>query len=523
MTARILINSVLALLLSSLLSTGAWAANGYDGSAVGGLNFQGSVLAMGAAPTSTQCLVNTGGVITGGACGSGSTGYAYPTCTVVANAITPTCTAGAAATVYSCSISANLTVNLNTTSCAAGQQLILVYSQTASNLTVTYSNTGVTEKYLANCNSQGTCNQPSLTGTNPATDAFDFLYDTKPATPTFQEIGQDLNGPPPVPVTSGGTGLTSGTSGGVPYFNSTTTMLSSAALTSGLPVIGGGAGGAPTVGTVTGNTTKFVTGNGTYTNTHDLIVDANGNVIDGSLVIPTTATTGDIIYATAANTIGKLADVTTGQVLASGGVSTAPAYTANPAVTSISTGTSPPNLSGGNNGVFECGENTTDWTPAAGVDFIDCNSASHTFVASFNGGSVVRLVRSWAMGSANAVVSNSAANVFPFQGNGTAVATTSEGTVASAAPAIATIQNMECYLTSAAGTKTAAGGTNYVLAVRQNLATSAITCTIATAATNCQDTTHTITTAVGDQLDFIDTPSGTPTALIPHCSVEIAY
>lgn len=51
---------------------------------------------------------------------------------------------------------------------------------------------------------------------------------------------------PTVPVARGGTGLTSGTSGGIPYFSSTTAIASSAALTSGQIVLGGGAGAAPT-------------------------------------------------------------------------------------------------------------------------------------------------------------------------------------------------------------------------------------------------------------------------------------
>lgn len=44
---------------------------------------------------------------------------------------------------------------------------------------------------------------------------------------------------------------------------------------------------------------------------------------------------GDILYAPTTTTVGKLADVATGQVLASGGANTAPAYTANPTVASV--------------------------------------------------------------------------------------------------------------------------------------------------------------------------------------------
>lgn len=50
-------------------------------------------------------------------------------------------------------------------------------------------------------------------------------------------------------VTNGGTGLASGTSGGIPYFSASTTIASSAALTSNSLVLGGGAGAAPKVST----------------------------------------------------------------------------------------------------------------------------------------------------------------------------------------------------------------------------------------------------------------------------------
>ena len=49
-----------------------------------------------------------------------------------------------------------------------------------------------------------------------------------------------------ITVGNGGTGLGSGTSGGIPYFSSTSTMASSGALTASAIVLGGGAGGAPT-------------------------------------------------------------------------------------------------------------------------------------------------------------------------------------------------------------------------------------------------------------------------------------
>lgn len=47
---------------------------------------------------------------------------------------------------------------------------------------------------------------------------------------------------------------------------------------------------------------------------------------------------GDLLYASGSTTIAKLADVAVGQVLVSGGVTSAPAYSANPQVTSVTFG-----------------------------------------------------------------------------------------------------------------------------------------------------------------------------------------
>lgn len=61
-----------------------------------------------------------------------------------------------------------------------------------------------------------------------------------------------------VAVGQGGTGLTSGTSGGVPYYSSSSAITSSAALASGNIVLGGGAGAAPaTTATGTGVVTAL--------------------------------------------------------------------------------------------------------------------------------------------------------------------------------------------------------------------------------------------------------------------------
>ena len=71
--------------------------------------------------------------------------------------------------------------------------------------------------------SAGSVGQPLLSGGGGATAM------------TFGTLG----------VGSGGTGLTTGNQGGIPYFNSTTTMASTATLASNALVVGGGSGSAP--------------------------------------------------------------------------------------------------------------------------------------------------------------------------------------------------------------------------------------------------------------------------------------
>lgn len=97
-----------------------------------------------------------------------------------------------------------------------------------------------------------------------------------PATSIFGVTGS--------PVSSSGTlGLTTtGNSGGIPYFSSTSQLNSSSLLGAGLPVFGGGAGAAPATGTLSGTGTKLVTaGAGAFVSGHALVADASGNAIDG--------------------------------------------------------------------------------------------------------------------------------------------------------------------------------------------------------------------------------------------------
>lgn len=64
-----------------------------------------------------------------------------------------------------------------------------------------------------------------------------------------------------VTVAQGGTGITSGTSGGIPYFSGTSTIASSGLLTANAIMIGGGAGTSPAVLGSLGTTTTVLHGN----------------------------------------------------------------------------------------------------------------------------------------------------------------------------------------------------------------------------------------------------------------------
>ena len=172
-----------------------------------------------------------------------------------------------------------------------------------------------------------------------------------------------------LPVGNGGTGLTSGTSGGVLYFNASNTLASSAALTANQIVLGGGAGAAPTV-LVPGTTTTLLHGNAAgapsfssvllTADVSGILPGANGGTGNGFFAVSGPATSlktftfpnasatvltdasaitpaqggtgissyavGDLLYASATTVLSKLADVATGNALISGGVTTAPSW-----------------------------------------------------------------------------------------------------------------------------------------------------------------------------------------------------
>lgn len=89
-----------------------------------------------------------------------------------------------------------------------------------------------------------------------------------------------------LPVANGGTGLTSGTSGGVLYYSATGTLASSAALASNALVIGGGAGVAPSTTTTGAGILTFL-GTPSSANLASAVTDETGS---GSLVFGTSPT-----------------------------------------------------------------------------------------------------------------------------------------------------------------------------------------------------------------------------------------
>lgn len=171
-------------------------------------------------------------------------------------------------------------------------------------------------------------------------------------------------------VAKGGTGLTSGTSGGVLAFTASGTLASSGALTANQLVLGGGAGAAPVNLGSLGTTTTVLHGNasgaptfGTVSLTTDvsgILPGANGGLNNAFFAITgpassvktftfpnasatvltsnaavtaaqggtgqTTYAIGDLLQATGATTLSKLAATSTGNALISGGVTTASSW-----------------------------------------------------------------------------------------------------------------------------------------------------------------------------------------------------
>ena len=214
-------------------------------------------------------------------------------------------------------------------------------------------------------------------------------------TPSFSAValGSDVSGQ--LSVANGGTGLSSGVSGGVPYFNSTSTMASSSALTTNALVIGGGAGNAPSTLASLGTTSTVLHGNASGAPTFGAVAlasDVSGTlpVANGGTNASTVGSAGSVAYSTGTAYAFSAAG-TSGYILTSGGIGAPTWVQTLPIANGGTGGSSTPTANGvaygdgskyifttagsagqvlkvGVGGAPEWGANTADPTGAAGGD-----------------------------------------------------------------------------------------------------------------------------------------------------------
>lgn len=121
-----------------------------------------------------------------------------------------------------------------------------------------------------------------------------------------------------VTAAQGGTGQTSYTTGDLLQATAATTLTPLAATSTGNALISGGVATASSWGKI-----------GLSTHTSGTLPVANGGTNLTSYAV------GDLLYASGATALAKLADVAAGAVLVSGGVGVAPAWSATPTLTSV--------------------------------------------------------------------------------------------------------------------------------------------------------------------------------------------
>jgi hypothetical protein len=186
--------------------------------------------------------------------------------------------------------------------------------------------------------------------------------------------------------------ITSGVSGAIPYFSSTTNLAASGLLTQYGVLFGGGAGGAPTSSAQGGSN-------------FPLIGQGAANPVFSTISYPTSLTSGGFLYASSTTAFAGSALLATGTVPKSGGAGSAPVassavdsgttYAISEPVTgtSFAAGTSPPTCTPGTAGAMCSGEGTAP-TAVSAVDDIWADSTAHTLMAHANGGSPAMMVLS---------------------------------------------------------------------------------------------------------------------------------
>ena len=129
------------------------------------------------------------------------------------------------------------------------------------------------------------------------------------AAPSYGKVNLTQHVTGTLPAISGGSGQSTYTTGDMLYASNSTTLSKLAAAVSGNVLISNGIGIASSWGKV-----------GLATHTDGILpVSSGGTNIS-------TYTTGDLLYASNATTLARLADIATGNVLISGGVGTIPSY-----------------------------------------------------------------------------------------------------------------------------------------------------------------------------------------------------
>ena len=135
------------------------------------------------------------------------------------------------------------------------------------------------------------------------------LHGNASGAPTWGSVSLTADVSGVLPVARGGTNISSYTIGDI-LFASTSGVLSPLAdVATGNAIISGGVGAAPSYGKI-----------GLTTHISGILPVANGGTNISSYAV------GDILYASAAGVLSPLADIATGNVLLSGGVTTAPSY-----------------------------------------------------------------------------------------------------------------------------------------------------------------------------------------------------
>jgi len=127
--------------------------------------------------------------------------------------------------------------------------------------------------------------------------------------PSYGKVGLTTHISGILDVSNGGTNINTYTIGDILYASGATTLSKLADVATGNVLISGGIGIVPSYGKV--DLTTHVSGT---------LLSVNGGTDNNTYTI------GDILYASGATTLSKLADVATGNVLISGGVGVAPSY-----------------------------------------------------------------------------------------------------------------------------------------------------------------------------------------------------